>query len=88
MGILQARILSRLPFHPPGDLPGSPGDQPRDQTQVFHIGSGFLTTVPLGKPKRKKGKMIIGGPLGLSLTLQFVLWIHYFFLYAACLSSF
>ena len=59
-----------------------------DQTQVFHIGSGFLTTVPLGKPKRKKGKMIIGGPLGLSLTLQFVLWIHYFFLYAACLSSF
>ena len=44
-GILQARILEWVAF------PFSRGSsQPRDQTQVSHIASGFFTAEPPGKP--------------------------------------
>ena len=44
--ILQARMLEWVAF------PFSRGySQPRDQTQVSHIASGFLPAEPQGKPK-------------------------------------
>ena len=47
-GILQARIQSRLPFPPPGDLSG-PGIEPVSSMSPAMAG-GFFTTVPPGKP--------------------------------------
>ena len=47
-GILQARIQSRLPFPPPGDLSG-PGIEPASPMSPALAG-GFFTTVPPGKP--------------------------------------
>ena len=47
-GILQARIPSRLPFPPPGDLSG-PGIEPVSSMSPAMAG-GFFTTVPPGKP--------------------------------------
>ena len=45
-GILQARILEWVSF------PSSRGSsQPRDQTQVSHIASGFFSSWATGKPK-------------------------------------
>ena len=41
-GILQARILSRLPFPPPGDLP-DPGIEPKSLTSP-ELARGFFTT--------------------------------------------
>ena len=41
-GILQARILSRLPFPPPGDLP-DPGIEPTSLISPVLTG-GFFTT--------------------------------------------
>ena len=46
MGILQARILEWVA------MPSSMGSsKPRDQTQVYCIAGGFLTSEPPGKPK-------------------------------------
>ena len=44
-GISQARILSGLPFLPPGDLP-NPGIKPRSPA----LAGGFFTTESPGKP--------------------------------------
>ena len=44
-GIFQARILSRLPFPPPGDLP-DPGTEPASPASVGR----FFTTETPGKP--------------------------------------
>ena len=44
-GILQARILSGLPFPSPGDLP-DPGIKPTSPL----LADGFFTTEPPGKP--------------------------------------
>ena len=49
-GILQARILSGLPFPPPRDFP-DPGIQP--EVPVFPaLAGGFFTTESPGKPPR------------------------------------
>ena len=45
-GILQARILSGLPFPSPGDLP-DPGMEPLSST----LAGGFFTIEPPRKPK-------------------------------------
>ena len=44
-GISEARILSGLPFPPPGDLPG-PGIELGSPV----LAGGFFTTEPPGKP--------------------------------------
>ena len=49
-GIFQARILSRLPFPSPGDLP-DPGTKPISSA----LAGGFFTTAPSGKPFSKVG---------------------------------
>ena len=46
-GIFQARILGRLPFPPPGNLP-DPGIKPR-YTASFALAIGFFTTETPGK---------------------------------------
>ena len=47
-GILQAKILKRLPFPPPGDLP-NPGIKPESPVAPALAG-GFFITEPSGKP--------------------------------------
>ena len=48
-GILHARILSGLPFPPPGDLP-DPGIEPVSPVAPTVAGRFFTTELP-GKPK-------------------------------------
>ena len=48
-GTLQARILSRLQFSPPGDLP-NPGIEPASLVSPV-LAEGFFTTVAPGSPQ-------------------------------------
>ena len=56
-GILQEKYLNGLPFPIPGDLP-DPGTKPVSLASS-ELASGFFTTEPLRKPKKKTSTILI-----------------------------